>query len=269
MASTGERPYCGNSAVLQSTASVVFNPNVSDTEIPLTAHQQWDKDGRAVGYTSDPMLYVPQPQRAPSRDPVEIPLQRPENRNDPPSIGYRTDNRTQQRSTSPVNNAYLQAHRSPPPNAPPDRAASPALHNPFDDPSKVQVGFSSRVQSTYLHSGPSSPSSPQGQSPPMSHPSSHTLTPAQFAAYQQSGPTSMQPPMTYTHPYPAPIAPTSASPYASAPMTAHAYEPTDTSYQTAHSQAQSEAYPYPYDSTTSVQSQAGSLPPTYSSTTLR
>ncbi|OCH86161.1 hypothetical protein OBBRIDRAFT_797454 [Obba rivulosa] len=251
MSSTGDRPYGGNGAVLQSTASVVFNPNVSDAEIPLTAHQQWDKNGRAIGYAADPILYVPKPQRAPSRAPAEVPLHRPEQRNELPPSGYPTNERARARPSSPpARNAYLGVGDTSP-FAPPERAASPALQNPFEDPTKVQVGFSSRVQSTYLHTPPASPVSPQG--PPAPYPASQTLTPAQFAAYQQGGPARAPQPMTYTQPY--------------AP--AHAYESAGAPYQTAHAHAPAEAYPHPYDSTTSVQSQAGSLPPSYSNSSLR
>ncbi|TFY50260.1 hypothetical protein EVJ58_g11121, partial [Rhodofomes roseus] len=71
----GSSPY-SNSSMLQSTASVAFNPGAADeSEIPLTArgetfgaaaYQQWDRSGRAVGY-ADPSLYVPEPRRAPVR----------------------------------------------------------------------------------------------------------------------------------------------------------------------------------------------------------
>ncbi|KAL4250920.1 Golgi apparatus membrane protein TVP38 [Abortiporus biennis] len=64
-------PY-GNSSVLDSTTSVTFNPNESETTLPLTAtfpppaegaYQQWDSQGRAVGYSGDPSLHSPRPQR--------------------------------------------------------------------------------------------------------------------------------------------------------------------------------------------------------------
>lgn len=48
-------------------------PRESDSELPLTANfnssfnQQWDGQGRAVGYAPDPSLYAPQPRR-----PVQI-----------------------------------------------------------------------------------------------------------------------------------------------------------------------------------------------------
>ncbi|KAH9922920.1 uncharacterized protein B0H18DRAFT_1016162 [Fomitopsis serialis] len=63
----GSSPY-SNSSMLQSTAS---------SEIPLTArgdnfgaavYQQWDTSGRAVGHSGDPRLYVPEPRRAPRAD---------------------------------------------------------------------------------------------------------------------------------------------------------------------------------------------------------
>jgi len=57
-----------------SSTSVVFNAQMSDTNIPLNPagnlpygasapYQQWDKDGRAVGYAGDPRLYAPEPRR--------------------------------------------------------------------------------------------------------------------------------------------------------------------------------------------------------------
>ncbi|PSS34042.1 hypothetical protein PHLCEN_2v1946 [Hermanssonia centrifuga] len=61
-------PY-GNSNVFKPATSGAFNPNASDSDMPLTAnfnessYQQWDSNGRAVGYAPDPMLYAPQPQR--------------------------------------------------------------------------------------------------------------------------------------------------------------------------------------------------------------
>ncbi|KAF9005110.1 hypothetical protein BDQ17DRAFT_1424263 [Cyathus striatus] len=38
----------------------IFNPQNSDSDIPL---QQWDAQGRALGYAQDPNLYAPQPRR--------------------------------------------------------------------------------------------------------------------------------------------------------------------------------------------------------------
>jgi len=57
-----------------SSNSVIFNPQGSETNIPLNTglgatgqHQRWDKEGRAVGYAGDPRLYAPEPQRPQGR----------------------------------------------------------------------------------------------------------------------------------------------------------------------------------------------------------
>lgn len=57
-----------------SGSTAAFNPNDSDSNLPLFPnsdgsyqHQQWDSSGRAVGYSGDPTLYAPQPQRATAR----------------------------------------------------------------------------------------------------------------------------------------------------------------------------------------------------------
>lgn len=57
-----------------STDDTTFNPNASDVSLttPLThsdapydsPYQQWDRDGRALGYASDPRVFAPQPRRA-------------------------------------------------------------------------------------------------------------------------------------------------------------------------------------------------------------
>lgn len=60
-----------------SSNSVIFNPQGSETNIPLNTgslgaagqHQRWDKEGRAVGYSGDPRLYAPEPQRPQGRMP--------------------------------------------------------------------------------------------------------------------------------------------------------------------------------------------------------
>jgi len=58
----GERSMDTNSAT-------VFNPSESDMDIPLkptgdSVYQQWDSQGHAVGYASDPRLLAPQPKHA-------------------------------------------------------------------------------------------------------------------------------------------------------------------------------------------------------------
>lgn len=75
MERAGFMPYGG------SNDSAVFNPRGSETNIPLnptsdspyratTPYQQWDKDGRAIGYAGDPRLLSPQPQRPAARMPT-------------------------------------------------------------------------------------------------------------------------------------------------------------------------------------------------------
>lgn len=90
-------PY-GNSGIANSNVSVDANGRKSESELPLTASfqtagfQQWDSQGRAVGYAPDPTLYAPQPQR-----PVKITA--------PPSV-------SSQRST-PVMSERLDARTQP------------------------------------------------------------------------------------------------------------------------------------------------------------
>lgn len=60
-------PVYGVHGTMASTSSV-FNPdnNNSDPAIPLTSatYQQWDSNGRAIGYAQDPTLHTPKPQTA-------------------------------------------------------------------------------------------------------------------------------------------------------------------------------------------------------------
>ncbi|KAH0835652.1 hypothetical protein J3R83DRAFT_9403 [Lanmaoa asiatica] len=63
-----------NSGIIGSTDDTVFNPNASDVNLtsPFThsdspydsSYQQWDREGRAMGYTTDPRVLAPQPRRA-------------------------------------------------------------------------------------------------------------------------------------------------------------------------------------------------------------
>ncbi|PPR02682.1 hypothetical protein CVT24_002104 [Panaeolus cyanescens] len=58
-------PYMHQHQVNESTD--VFNPQRSDTDIPLTTttheprYQQWDQHGRAIGYAQDPNIHSPAP----------------------------------------------------------------------------------------------------------------------------------------------------------------------------------------------------------------
>lgn len=63
-----------NSGLTGSNDDTIFNPNASDVNLatPLTrsdapydsSYQQWDREGRAVGYATDPRVFAPQPRRA-------------------------------------------------------------------------------------------------------------------------------------------------------------------------------------------------------------
>jgi hypothetical protein len=69
----------------ESTTLSTFNPNPSDSDIPLQpydpeseagygggpSHQQWDESGHAVGYAPDPRLHAPRP-RAPTFSPTAL-----------------------------------------------------------------------------------------------------------------------------------------------------------------------------------------------------
>lgn len=72
-----------NNGITGSTDDTIFNPIASDVNLttPLTRsdapydspYQQWDKDGRALGYATDPRVFAPQPRRAnASFDPVLV-----------------------------------------------------------------------------------------------------------------------------------------------------------------------------------------------------
>jgi len=66
------------------SSSSTFNPNPSDSDIPLrsygsdpdpgfeeSTHQQWDETGHAIGYAPDPRLHAPHP-RPPSFSPTTL-----------------------------------------------------------------------------------------------------------------------------------------------------------------------------------------------------
>jgi hypothetical protein len=67
-----------------SSSVSAFNPNPSDSDIPLQpygserdpgfeepAHQRWDETGHAIGYTPDPRLHAPRP-RPPTFSPTAL-----------------------------------------------------------------------------------------------------------------------------------------------------------------------------------------------------
>ena len=51
-----------------SSTTDVFHPNISDSDIPLknqdVHYQQWDRHGKAVGYSTDPSIVSPKPRVA-------------------------------------------------------------------------------------------------------------------------------------------------------------------------------------------------------------
>ncbi|KZP09581.1 hypothetical protein FIBSPDRAFT_233698 [Athelia psychrophila] len=60
------RIFSAHAGAAKSQNSAVFNPNSSGSNIPLnsTEHQQWDSNGRAIGYAGDPrFVYQPEPRR--------------------------------------------------------------------------------------------------------------------------------------------------------------------------------------------------------------
>jgi len=65
-ARAGYPPYGGE---LGSTSTIIFNPNVSDANIPLTAAMQgdgqerWGQHGNATEYAGNPNIVAPKPQR--------------------------------------------------------------------------------------------------------------------------------------------------------------------------------------------------------------
>ncbi|CAL1715905.1 unnamed protein product [Somion occarium] len=68
VAAGGSTPYLNAPSLEANDDSGIFNPNGSNTNIPLNRssppeHQQWDAEGRAVGFAADPTLYAPQPKR--------------------------------------------------------------------------------------------------------------------------------------------------------------------------------------------------------------
>ncbi|KAF9524227.1 hypothetical protein CPB83DRAFT_861653 [Crepidotus variabilis] len=120
LARAGFSPY-GNG--LSSSSSDVFNPNISDSDIPLTKthHQQWDNSGKAVGYVPGPsFIFTPKPriQQAP-RD-LEAGLTRPfarrERGDSSDLVGWDTSNKGPLVRTTPP---------SPPPGPPNTSSRSP------------------------------------------------------------------------------------------------------------------------------------------------
>jgi len=220
------------------------------------AYQQWDASGRAVGYAGDPSLVVPVPIRAQSRPPAVAPTHRPQPRADSGSA-YPMNERVQYQPSPPARQTI-----SPPAYARPSNDGEDALPNPFVDPSTARPPS----RPTYVNTATPPPIPPPPVSPPQTQPAfaaqraprtapaygtgqSNPYAQAQFAALHEN---------TGMAPTSAPL-PTATPQYAAPPYPPpHAQQPPPG------------AEPYTsYESTTSVQSQAGSLPPSYSTSSLR
>jgi len=252
-----------------SESSSVFNPMASESDIPLTSnndgyqHQQWDAEGRAVGYSGDPTLYAPQPKRPVSRIP-------------PPSTSSLVPSRN---TTGPKSPPHMSERKYAP--NPPNQ---PSLVDPSSENAYQMTGMSSTYQDPFSHSTPGTlpstyqsyarkPASPVTAAPPglsgrvspavqtapahVPYLSSSSLqaTPTQTQFPTYSSP-SYQQPSSYQLPEVPLSAPLSASPPPMNPplTTRHIAEPTDATFHTAyaHSRPGSEDPYTGYDSNPSL-----------------
>ncbi|OSC97850.1 hypothetical protein PYCCODRAFT_1447767 [Trametes coccinea BRFM310] len=243
-AAPGSLPYA-NPAVLESTASVVFNPTASDAEIPLTAsagartYQQWDPQGRAV--------YAPQPHRpAPQRQLT--------------GEGYAAQQRAaaaaQRTSPLPPGAGYPYPYPYPTSQIPMQRVTTSPPRDPFADSARVDPGRQP-VGTSYQRQAPprgygspppdafrapaasqaqrtASPPPPPLRPPPVSAPQ----TPTQ-ASYFQPPPGAPPVPVApsapaYADPFEDPVAAAMPNPYERSGGTGrHAAEATDATFYTA------------------------------------
>ncbi|KAF8906988.1 hypothetical protein CPB84DRAFT_1769149 [Gymnopilus junonius] len=167
-ADNGSSPYGVNTNPGSSTTSVndVFNPNGSDSDIPLTQqrYQQWDQHGNAVGYAPDPTLHTPQPrvvnntpaflggQASGSRYPRDeeeaggqpfITGGRPTREDSGDSVGWDTGRRGEDPSTTQFLPLNVPGPARP---IPTHLAAQNTLQNPHSQPH--QAGFEPEVMRT-------------------------------------------------------------------------------------------------------------------------
>lgn len=282
------------SNVSASESSSVFNPagNTSDSHLPLTSkddgfqYQQWDSEGRAVGYSGDPTLYAPQPKRPASRIPSLPPSSTATSRSNtlgpksPPPMSERKNNLSPAKQTSwtapSSENAYQMTgmsaspYRDPfaPSNTNTPRIASPPLNNPYirntqsPGASIPPPGLSSRPPLPSTAAAAVSPVPAVNTAPahvPYFSSSSTQATPtqAQFPSYN---PPSYQPQQPSHQPssYQLPEIPLSASPIPLPPPGGgHGVQPTDATFYTAygHSRPGTNASEDPYtayDSSSSI-----------------
>ncbi|KAH9847614.1 snare associated Golgi protein-domain-containing protein [Lenzites betulinus] len=241
MSATPGLPYSAGAhpAILESTVSV-FNPNVSDVEIPLTAnaqsfgrpsYQQWDREGRAV---DNAPMYAPQPQRP---NP-----QRTLTGDRYPMSEYRPQPQTQgqpQQRTNPL-----------PPGA---GYPYPAAQNPFADSARVKPRPQQQQQQqqavSYQRQAP-----PRGYGSPPPGTFAQQHRPSQSSAQPYAAPPPLRPPPgsapvtptqgAYPQPPPPPMPPLPVSEKGSNPFEdpqpmpnpydrGHAAEATDATFYTA------------------------------------
>ncbi|OBZ72346.1 Golgi apparatus membrane protein TVP38 [Grifola frondosa] len=265
MADLSSRPYGVNptTSAMESTTSFIFNPTRSDTELPLnpkgpfgsSKYQQWDQNGRAVGYAGDPTLYMPQPQRAPSRPPTVTHTYRPQQRT--PSLQGTTypnqhDRYTPVRQDSgPSLGDAASGHEG-------------SFKNPFSDTAKVQPGTGTAARQWFISCCPSALA--VSQTPSCSVVST---TYASFARDITSSDSTVPSSHSNRQLLRLPAKPGQSATASTFVPPRHEVEPSDVSYtaQGGHSRSGSDATigPYTaYESSASLQQRAGS-PPAYSS----
>ncbi|KAA1467254.1 hypothetical protein DENSPDRAFT_832262 [Dentipellis sp. KUC8613] len=134
-------PYA-STTTFGTTGTTSFNPRGSDSDIPLTApgfnsdpeaqqfeYQQWDANGRAVGYAGDPRLHAPQPQHAASGSVAGLGVQYPTS----PRGDGRLPVRQQSDDSMELSQRTPQGVASPPNPLPdPFASADDHLHNPYE-----------------------------------------------------------------------------------------------------------------------------------------
>ena len=228
-------PY-GNSSVLQSTTNVPFNGRTSDSELPLTAnfnepsYQQWDSQGRAVGYSGDPTLYAPQP-----RKPTHVPTGQgssSSNNSPAPFMSQHGGQPIRQNTGSSTASWDVQGQLGGPNSY---QMSRPQYSDPYSNPAPPRPP---QYQQQYSQSPP--PMRSVGHSPVMQPAttnlpaSEQTPTQAQFAnARQPTGIVSPPHSAPLPNPY-AQFAPPPGPPPSSAPAHAmHGFEASEASYYTA------------------------------------
>ncbi|KIP11042.1 hypothetical protein PHLGIDRAFT_100340 [Phlebiopsis gigantea 11061_1 CR5-6] len=228
-------PY-GNSSVLQSTADVPFGGRTSDSELPLTAnfndssYQQWDSQGRAVGYSGDPTLHAPQP-----RKPARVPTGQgsSSSSNSPVPLMSQHGGQPIRQNTGGSTASWDVQGQLGGPNS--YQMSRPQYSDPY---SNAAPSRSTQYQQQYSQSPP--PMRAVGQSPVM-QPVASSLTASEQTPTQAQFADARQPPAIVSSPHSAPLpnpyaqfAPPAGPPPSSAPAHAmHGFEASEGSYYTA------------------------------------